>query len=488
MKKIFHLLPLTCVCISAMAQSSIPNGNFETWTSGTYDYPQYYPSTSNPSTFFQCQTPFNITKTTDAFQGTYGIQLTTNASATDTCGGYFLNIANPNGDPSTWKGGIPYNQKPTGIRGYYKYNVATADSGLIIVVCRQGGTTIGTYMYLIGGVKSVYTLFNFTFSPALPATPDSIIFAAASSDLINTSGVPGSILKLDSISFTGVATQPAQMNGAFELWQSQTLYNPNSWISQGNNEGTAINRTVDVAAGIYAMELITYQGDNNGIPRAQAAYISTGYYPNNCGVCNQQGGYPFSNTIDTLVFSYKYAPTIATDSAQVSLNFKKNGIFIGYASKNLGTSASYQTVQIPFNIFTAPDSVIVSIQSSLWNDTLLSFVGADLKVDEMHFKTQPLATAIKNYDNDNEISIFPNPSSDGIFTINFGRLTTDDGQLDIYNVLGEKIFSSGNLPRLIGVEHQTPVINLSKQPTGIYFVKVISKEKIFVKKINVSNR
>ncbi|HKZ64705.1 MAG TPA: hypothetical protein VJ111_00040 [Chitinophagaceae bacterium] len=432
----------------SLAQS-IPNGNFEAWTSGTYEYPQYYPFNSNEEVFWK-QIPFNLTKTTDAYQGTYAVQLTTNASATDTAGAYFVSPVNGE-DPSTWTGGIPYNQKPTGIRGYYKYNVATADSALILATFSNGGNNIGTYIFKVGGIKTSYTLFNFTFSPALAITPDSVGFAATSSDLMVSNGMPGSILKLDSISFTGVTSQPAQMNGSFETWLSQTLYRPDNWYGNGWN-GEGLNRTTDVAAGNYAVELTTYLGDNNGVPRAQAGQISTGYYvcPGDTGNCFQMGGYTFTNQIDTLVFSYKYAPS-GNDSAEVWLNFKKNGNYIYGVNKYLSASSSYQLVQIPFNIGQAPDTVIVQAQSSLWKDSALTYIGSNLKIDEIHFKSQPLNTSVPVFSIDNHFSVFPNPSN-GEFQIQVGNghgsasLTTGlavgkEYKIEIYNVFGELVYS-----------------------------------------------
>ena len=121
---------LVFIAITTYGQVSIPNGNFETWTASTWDYPQNYSATSNSDNFFYYHLPANVTKTTDAHHGNYAVQLATIAVGVDTSAGYFLN-GSPNGSPSSWTGGMAYNQKPTGIRGYYKYNVATGDSATI---------------------------------------------------------------------------------------------------------------------------------------------------------------------------------------------------------------------------------------------------------------------------------------------------------------------------------------------------------------------
>lgn len=472
MKKNLFFLFLASIAITAFGQNSIPNGNFETWNTATYDYPQNYPFTSNTSAFFRAHLPFNLVKATPGYNGsTYAVQLTTNSSVTDTNMSYFLNANPNNGDPSTWTGGMPYTQKPTGIRGYYKYNVATADSATIIVVFSKAGSNIGTYIFKIGGIYSSYTLFNFNFSPALPSVPDEVIFAAASSNImVNERGVAGSILIIDSVSFTGVSSQPALMNGDFELWQSQSLNYPVNWNSDSEENG--FNRTTDRKVGDYAMQLTTSLGENNGTPKAHSGKISNGYWDNSCGC--MKGGNLFSNQIDTLAFWYKYSPQ-ASDSAQINLNFIYHGSQVWGNGIKLPASANYQYVEIPFNIPQPIDTVIIQIQSSLWNDTLVSSVGSDLKIDEIHFKSQPLHTGILNFENDKGISIFPNPSN-GKFLIQdlgYGILN-----FEIYNITGEKVYTMSNFKQKSSIE-----IDLSNSPKGIYFIKIYDGQKMRTKKI-----
>lgn len=72
----------------------------------------------------------------------------------------------------------------------------------------------------------------------------------------------------------------------------------------------------------------------------------------------------------------------------------------------------------------------------------------------------------------NKISIFPNPSS-GVFTIDT-ELTK--GELEIYNVLGEKVKS-------LQIASSKVEIDLSAQPKGIYFIKLQSEDKIYSQKL-----
>jgi Secretion system C-terminal sorting domain len=478
MKKNLLLLSLASIAIASFGQtSSIPNGNFEQWTSATSDLPQNYTNSSNSNNFFFYKIPFNVTKTTDAYHGNSAVQVSTIASTTtnDTAFGYFVN-ANPDKDPALWTGGMPYNQKPKGIRGYFKYNVATADSGTVIVAFSKAGVNIGTYIIPVGGIHNTYTLFDYTFSPALAATPDSVVLGVLSCKIDNNGQPYASalgVLKIDSVSFTGVTSQPALMNGDFETWQSTTYSLPDNWNLQ-TSLGEGFNRTTDAKDGSYAIELITTLSKYSSKPAAQFGYISTGYYPNNCGSnCIEQGGYGYSKQKDTLAFYYKYVPK-GNDSAGVFLNFKKQGVVISNSFAILHAAATYTYKEIAFDNGLVPDSVMIDIMSSLPNDTLTSFVGTSLKIDEMHFKSQKLTTGIFSYKNENEIIIFPNPSN-GKIQIN--GLTADVQSLEIYNIVGEKIAAFTNLKQQISSE-----IDLTGSAPGIYFVKIYNGEKICSKK------
>jgi len=478
MKKNLLLFALVYFAVTAYGQNAIPNGNFETWNTVTYDYPQNYPYNSNYDVLYRYQSllPFNVVKTTPAYHGNSALKLTTVSSSTENAIGYFINANPDNGNPYNWTGGMPYNQKPTGITGYYKYNVATGDTALIFAVFSKNGVNIGTYILPIGQLHTEYTSFNFTFSPALSATPDSVIFAATSSNIMaNENGVAGSELILDNVSFTGVTSQPEMMNGDFENWESQTNYTVANWYNQGESEG--VTRTTDAYKGEYGIVLKTYMGtDQNSNPVARAGQIATGYYPKDCnGNCQQMGGYSFSNQIDTLAFWYKYTPSVITDSANIYLQFKKNGLPINGRSDKLPPSVDYRYFEIPFNVYSEPDTVIVNIQSSSWEDMSVSSVGSVLTIDEVHFKSQPiLYTGLSAFVAKDQLSVFPNPS-EGKF-----RIQNEAGikQVIVYNILGKKVYS-----KIYSNLEKSNEIDLTKFQKGIYFLEIYNGTKKQTEKI-----
>jgi hypothetical protein len=476
MKKILLLSFLTFFVLIVNGQTPIPNGNFESWTEGTYNLPNSYPVSSDPGSFFRTSTAFNVTRTTDAKHGAYAVQLTTTISAkSDTVIAYLVPVQ-PNGSPTSWHGGLPYDQMATGIRGYYKYNIATADSGTILIAFSKGGTNIGTYVYTLGGIKSSYTLFNFTFIPALSQTPDSVIFAGISCKFSSSTDKPkataeGSLF-LDSISFTGAASQPALFNGDFENWTSHTIALPTNWIYNGSDQGDGVYKSIDAEAGSYALELKTYQQNGNSGNHAQPGQISNGYYDNSCSC--EKGGIPFANQKDTLAFYYKYTPA-ANDSAYVYLSLKKNGSNIWGNNAYLHAEATYQYKEIYIDAGQVPDTAIITIQSSDYPNSDLSFVGSDLIIDEMHFKSMPVSNGILNKSFKNEITIYPNPTA-GILRIQDSGFKLQ--RLEIYNIQGKMVYSYAGFKTQSMNE-----IDISTMQKGIYFVKMTGAEKNQTEKI-----
>ena len=73
-------------------------------------------------------------------------------------------------------------------------------------------------------------------------------------------------------------------------------------------------------------------------------------------------------------------------------------------------------------------------------------------------------TGIGKIAGNNNISVYPNPSN-GKFSVEL-KVNSEKLKVEIYNVLGEKIYSQYSLPN---TQYQ---IDLSKEPSGIYFYRV----------------
>ncbi|MDI6834054.1 MAG: T9SS type A sorting domain-containing protein, partial [Bacteroidales bacterium] len=77
----------------------------------------------------------------------------------------------------------------------------------------------------------------------------------------------------------------------------------------------------------------------------------------------------------------------------------------------------------------------------------------------------------------NNIAIYPNPTT-GIFIIEGGN----DKYIEIINEVGQTVF----IKQYIGNNNQN-IVNVSNLPSGIYFVKILSNEKIIIKKLIINN-
>jgi hypothetical protein len=444
-KRLFHLLATSALAIvfatSAVAQA-IPNGGFENWTTTTWMNPQFYTTSNGNNHGGGSGNIVNAVRVTNAWHGTYAIQLTSVKVGPDTMAGYVVD-GNPNG--SQVQGGIPYSQIPTGITLHYTYTIKIPDTALIVVWFKLHDTVIATEVMPIFDTTSTYLQFTGIFG-AIPKTPDTIVFAAISSNNVfnNGSGRPGSVFTVDSVNFTGVTSQPTMLNGDFENWSpADTAFSLNQWELGGANA----SRTTDAALGTYALELMTVG------PNANNNQNETGYADDGMTIQTSShndstiGGYPYAVQNDSLLFDYKYMPHAVSDSAQINLTFKKNSSIIYYAGWFIGASATYKHMSIPFNVPSMPDSVIVQMQSSdiyvfdtaEGNYTVPdSCVGAIFKIDNLAFGSEPLS--VKKITDANGIRVYPNPST-GRFTVTMENNSKGLNLVEVYNMLGEKVTS-----------------------------------------------
>lgn len=464
-----QLLLLFAVCFAALSygQIAIPNGDIESWTTTSFDSPTNYPYTS-----ISAESPaVTVVKSTDAYSGSFAVNLKAFVSGKDTACGYFINTP-PNRGPSSWTGGMGISGMPKSIRGYYKYNVA--DSACIILAFSKAGVNIGTTTLNFGGIKNSYTLFDLPI-PALGQTPDSVAVAFVANKLINgdLKGIPGTELFLDSVSFTGLASHPTLMNGDFETWTTTTNYTLDGWYQSGQG----CNRTTDHNGGSYAVELKSYIQNNGGTDRCEAGTITNYTYPRNCdGNCHPIGGIPFDNQTDTLAFYYKYFPANPGDSTNVSLDFRKSGVGFGGQGIYLKASSSFKLAEIPFTLGQKPDTALITFRATNWKDSLLSFAGAKLIIDDVHFKKKPsLPTGLVAPET--SIQITPNPS-DGKFHLK--GISESNSIVELYNIQGVKVYSNPSFDKVKDDE-----IDISSAGKGVYLLKITAGNKTSTHKIVV---
>ncbi len=76
------------------------------------------------------------------------------------------------------------------------------------------------------------------------------------------------------------------------------------------------------------------------------------------------------------------------------------------------------------------------------------------------------------------LKVFPNPTT-GLFTVELGNLNKKSVEISVYNVLGEEIFNTGTKDYSVN----PPLLDISANQPGIYFITLKSKGEIRTSKI-----
>jgi hypothetical protein len=461
MKKFLLFAALLFSSAAANAQA-IANGGFESWNASSTDMLNYYPQTSNPQAL-SMNLPANALKVADPQQGALALQLNTVANATDTMFGFITN-----GDPTTGQGGIPYAQHPITLTGYYKSNVMPGDTALLLIMFKEAGIVLSLDGMAFTGVHNTYTSFSVALTIPAISNPDSIVFAAVSSNAFVNNGIPGSMLQLDNLTFTGVASQPALMNGSFESWTTVNTSRPIQWSVAGD----IAYQTPDAHSGNYAIMLNTFPAAP-GFP--SPSYLTNGFFPPNQGPV---GGRPYSLTNDTLCFWYKFIPA-GTDSATVALQTSAMGNPVGGAGMALPPASAYTFYQLPFSSFSAPDTLLIVFASS-YNDVNMSNIGSVLKIDDVYLKSSLLAVPEISWNTFGKVTLYPNPSETDAY-ISFDNNSENEVTMTISDVTGKTISEI----IISGSGHHNEHLDVSTMSKGNYTVTLSRDGKRVSRKLIV---
>lgn len=220
--KSFFLFVFILISFYGFSQT-IPNPDFENWTSGNPDGWQ------NPNSFTQTYGTVTVTQESASPQsGTYSVKLETKNLFGTAVPGLITNgqisINTSNTPPITILGGTPFTERPNHFKGYFKYIPATGDYCSIIALLLKKNTTtnqfdtIGAAMYNANTTVSTWTQFDALFSYSFGDTPDTIQVVAVSSN--PNAPVVGSILYLDHLYFEGgtMGNPTLKLNDAVQVY------------------------------------------------------------------------------------------------------------------------------------------------------------------------------------------------------------------------------------------------------------------------------
>lgn len=194
--------------IGVQGQTPVPNGGFETWTSsGSYENPQYW---DTPNAAIAFSVPFGtkvVTKSPDHNSGSFSARLESKQLTFPSLvvpGVVTLGTLSIDLFALTYaiNGGVPITDKPTHLKGFYKYQPKGGDSCAIgIGMMRWNGTgrdSVGMGIFSTHDTVNTWTPFYAWIDYVLPNPPDTFnILAISSADSTPTAGT---VLYVDDIS------------------------------------------------------------------------------------------------------------------------------------------------------------------------------------------------------------------------------------------------------------------------------------------------
>jgi hypothetical protein len=371
MKQITILLFAIVLNLSLGAQS-IPNGDFEHWTNFHFLEPNQW-LTSNVETIHK-----NEWITVVPVQGIsadgHGVRMMTDGENGRVLSGF---VSNTDGDPIEGQGGVPYHDRPTYLIGHMRYHTLYNDTALIVVTFKKQGLIINQHIFKIHGEQTAWHPFEYLL--AVSETPDTVIFAASSSNVLNEQVMQtGSYLDLDDLSFSGRFVTEQMPNSDFDLWDSRDIHHAQGW----KVEGMEVDRTTDSPFGDYAVWMSSWR-DIDG--HVHASGIRTGYM-NDFG--DWYGGLPYSELLDTLRGFYKYISN-GEDAGLLSLDMISDNVSLGGAYYQFYPANEWTYFEIPLHLNEQPDTLRLQLSSSSYPyDEALD--GSTLIIDNLQLSSQPL--------------------------------------------------------------------------------------------------
>ncbi len=461
-KLVLLSLLLASFGVTAWTQE-ISNAGFETWTNEVlYENPLIY-ETSNFHIYNSGGEP-NAIKTTDAQDGNYAIQLTTrSAPEVDVNGMAFI------GKPGvqTILGGVPFNEKPSAIKAWVKYDVPELDTANIIVLFKTSTYPNGIARAQLTGTQSEYVEITLTPTWYLPYTilPDTVTVVLSSSTLIGeVEQIPGSTITIDNITFVGSTGQCP--NGSFEDWADLSMEEPSSWITSNgftsNGTGASVLKSTDSNGGSFASQLITQKtlwGDT-------VAFVANCYV----GKEDVYGGMKVEDNPKFIRGYYKYTG-VDNDSAHFHFKTSLNTVVVEEFDVKLGNVSEYTYFEIPFEYTGVPlvDTLAIAFSSS---DKLIpanARVGSELFLDDLEIIYE--SDGVEDLSSDANL-VYPNPSSDEI-RFKLSQFLNSSIEIKIYNAKGQivKQYTSS----LASMEGKS--MDISELESGMYFYQLISADR-----------
>jgi hypothetical protein len=263
MKKVIFIAFLSLSYLFGFNQN-VPNPGFEAWIDyGSYEDPKNWQS---PNEVTSGLGVFTVSKSTDTYSGNYSVRIESKTilgglfkvPGTVTLGQFVIDI---NNQTAFIEGGVPFDNRPDKLKGFYKYYPGQGDfmQAFVFLYRRNPDTglrdTIGTGYYSYADTVDTWSPFETNIIYTSAEEPDSLNIIIMASDILNA--VQGSTLLVDSLMFdyaTGLE-EPVKSN-------ERVLAYPNPCNQQitfeVNNEQEDTRLSVYNSTGqLMSMEIVT---------------------------------------------------------------------------------------------------------------------------------------------------------------------------------------------------------------------------------------
>ncbi len=456
MKKLVLYLIVLFLVLDLPAQN-IPNGSFESWEMRDhYKLDNWFSPTRN------------VTRTTDAKVGNYALRL--DNTYREGANGYTSYIRNIDYSNLDQLNGFAYDGDPLSLVFWSKHDIADGDQARIYAVFRENGATKGVVDFRFSGsTADTFVRYSIPITWYSSRTPDSVwLYLYSYTD--SKVDADGYVI-FDDIHFDKIGERTGEFTNAdFENWTNIGVEYPTGWetfdllyydlyTSFVASNRTAARITEDAFIGDNALKLMNYYSG-----RARYSYHYTG---SESGDWNRPI-FAMADTFKYLQGYYKYHPD-GEDTARIRVRTFKgtqsrstNDIYLPEAE-----DWTFFTMPLTYSASVDPDSASILVYSSFTDsiegaNTALYLDGLELVLKPHSvYVEEPLA----------ETYIYPNPAADKVHV-----LIQENATLYISNSLGQhittkEIFAGQN------------AIDLSHNPSGMYYLKFISKTNQWTTKV-----
>jgi len=273
---ILFFLPFFLLRIS-QAQT-VPNGDFETWTSHShYDDPQYWDTPNQEVCTILTGYTNVVSKSTDHQSGSFSVKLETKnipffnvvIPGVITLGTLTIDILNLT---YSITGGVPITIPVTHLKGFYKFIPKGGDScavGIGLTQWHDGmRDSVGLGYFSTHSTVSTWTPFSAWINIDSLATPDTMNILAISSAMSNPTA--GTVLYLDGLYLDyAVGTKDERPSAGIEIYQDRELKELLVFLDFSSDQSTSLKllnmmgqTVVDIPSELRKKEKISVHYDH----------------------------------------------------------------------------------------------------------------------------------------------------------------------------------------------------------------------------------